>query len=180
MSRVITYRNYVFRTALAAQWAVFFDVLGVEWRSDLQPFLLQSRVYTPDFYLPRLGFRSVQPGRPGLYVSVFAEESADNDESHNEFVNLTGRDLLVIAQPHVRNEYGDEGLYEYRYDIEHQDNYSWDNCMVFVQCLNCRQYKVEFSKRDYMTCEVCGGQTDDQTPQLQAAVAAAQAVPFVY
>jgi hypothetical protein len=58
MSKVKTiptvYREIEFKSHLEAQWAVFYDTLGIEWEYTLKTFSLDSGGYTPDFYFPSL------------------------------------------------------------------------------------------------------------------------------
>lgn len=47
------YNGYRFRSRLEARWAVFFDVLGIEYEYEPEGFDLGDGVYyLPDFYLP--------------------------------------------------------------------------------------------------------------------------------
>ena len=50
------YKNYKFRSKLEAQWAVFFDKLGIEFRYEVEGFELSGSYrmrYLPDFFLPK-------------------------------------------------------------------------------------------------------------------------------
>ena len=46
------YKNCKFRSRLEARYAVFMDVLGINWVYELEGYELQSGRYLPDFYLP--------------------------------------------------------------------------------------------------------------------------------
>jgi hypothetical protein len=46
------YKGYRFRSRLEARWAVFFDVLGVEYRYEIEGFNLEGACYLPDFWFP--------------------------------------------------------------------------------------------------------------------------------
>lgn len=47
------YKGYRFRSRLEARWAVFFDMLGIEWRYEPEGFELSDGTrYLPDFHLP--------------------------------------------------------------------------------------------------------------------------------
>lgn len=41
-----------FRSRLEAQWAHFFDLIGIEWSYEPQRFTLPCGTYLPDFWLP--------------------------------------------------------------------------------------------------------------------------------
>lgn len=47
------YKGYLFRSRLEARWAIFFDLLGIEWTYELQGFKVRENdgYYLPDFYL---------------------------------------------------------------------------------------------------------------------------------
>ena len=48
------YNGYRFRSRLEARWAVFMDILGIEYRYEPEGFDLGNGLwYLPDFYLPR-------------------------------------------------------------------------------------------------------------------------------
>lgn len=47
------YKNYHFRSRTEARWAVFFDVLQMNWQYEAEGYQLPSGLYLPDFYLPR-------------------------------------------------------------------------------------------------------------------------------
>lgn len=78
------------RSKLEAQWAFFFDSIGVVWGYEPESFEIDGcvdrRKYTPDFYLPDL--------LGGVYVEVKPEGFADYDVIH-AFVRTTGHSLLL-------------------------------------------------------------------------------------
>lgn len=55
-ARQTRYNGVTFRSKLEAQWAVFWDELGVKWEYEPQTFLLSDgKQYTPDFWIVDLG-----------------------------------------------------------------------------------------------------------------------------
>jgi len=49
-----TYAGIEFRSRLEARWAMYFDLLGVEWIYEMEGFDLGNGFYyLPDFYLPK-------------------------------------------------------------------------------------------------------------------------------
>jgi len=51
------YNGYRFRSRLEARWAVFFDVLGMEYTYEPEGFEFEDGTkYLPDFFLPGSGF----------------------------------------------------------------------------------------------------------------------------
>ena len=57
------YKGYRFRSRLEARWAVFFDVLGIEWEYEIEGFDLgDAGWYLPDFWLPQFkAFVEIKP-----------------------------------------------------------------------------------------------------------------------
>jgi hypothetical protein len=60
------YRGYRFRSRLEARWAVFFDVLDIEWEYEKEGFDLGGgELYLPDFYLPNFDcYIEIKPTDP--------------------------------------------------------------------------------------------------------------------
>ncbi len=61
------YGGYDFRSRLEAQWAVFFDALGIKWAYEPNSFHTMAGSYLPDFQLidgKRKIFVEVKPGWP--------------------------------------------------------------------------------------------------------------------
>jgi len=46
------YNGYRFRSRLEAEWAVFFDSIGVKWIYEPEGLHIGNLLYLPDFYLP--------------------------------------------------------------------------------------------------------------------------------
>lgn len=48
------YKGYKFRSRLEARWAVFFDLMKIEWEYEEEGYLIDKNTgYLPDFYLPQ-------------------------------------------------------------------------------------------------------------------------------
>lgn len=59
-----TYANVTFRSKLEARWAMYFDLLGIDW--IYEPIVTKN--YIPDFYLTKLQlFCEVKPYEPTTY-----------------------------------------------------------------------------------------------------------------
>lgn len=57
------YNGVIFRSRLEAQWAVFWDELGVKWEYEPLTFKFpDGKQYTPDFWIADLAFTSLQSG----------------------------------------------------------------------------------------------------------------------
>ena len=49
------YNGHKFRSKLEAQWAIFFDTLGIKWYYEPEGYRLSDgTMYLPDFYLPQM------------------------------------------------------------------------------------------------------------------------------
>ena len=51
----IEYNGIRYRSLLEAKWALFFDILGVEFLYECDKYKLGDISYIPDFYIPHLG-----------------------------------------------------------------------------------------------------------------------------
>ncbi len=81
---VITrYKTIRFRSRLEARWAVFFDVLGIEWLYESRSVDLGWCLYIPDFWLPQYRlYAEVKPGdfTPREMVKVATLVGKTNEE----------------------------------------------------------------------------------------------------
>ena len=80
---VTRYKTFRFRSRLEARWAVFFDVLGIEWRYESRSVDLGWCLYIPDFWLPQYRmFAEVKPDdfTPKELVKVAALVAKTNEE----------------------------------------------------------------------------------------------------
>lgn len=73
------YKGYRFRSRLEARWAVFFDMLGIEWVYEQEGFEMEDGTrYLPDFYLPTFEkgmYAEVKPEHGDFRKAIkFAEE----------------------------------------------------------------------------------------------------------
>ena len=81
------YKGYRFRSRLEARWAVFFDVLGIEWQYEPEGYNIDGVMYLPDFYLPQVGmFAEIKPA--GL--------SEDEIEKVNSLAYNTNKPVLML------------------------------------------------------------------------------------
>lgn len=58
-----TYNGYRFRSRLEARWAIFFEVLGLDFHYEAEGYILRdNKWYLPDFYFPTVKmFAEVKP-----------------------------------------------------------------------------------------------------------------------
>src|SRR5512137_1785686 len=106
-----TYKGYRFRSRLEARWAVFFDLLGLQWEYEPEGFKLPSgAAYLPDFrvYTPQGQecWYEVKPGKVKEYSKFSEFKSAlDSDESVHRASILSGDPMDMVKMDKQR--YGD-------------------------------------------------------------------------
>lgn len=67
------YNGYRFRSRTEAKYAVFFDAMNIEWRYELEGFVLpDGTYYLPDFYLPKFN--------GGMWVEVKGGEFTEEEK----------------------------------------------------------------------------------------------------
>lgn len=65
------YKNIVFRSRLEARWAVFFDALNIQWKYELEGYVLKNGMsYLPDFYLENVGGHIGNGKKSGIFVEI--------------------------------------------------------------------------------------------------------------
>ena len=83
-----TYNEVTFKSRLEARWAVFFDVLGVEWLYEYEGYQLESGWYVPDFWLPQFKtWVEIKPSKPTELES----------QQCSELARVTGYQVLLEA-----------------------------------------------------------------------------------
>jgi hypothetical protein len=101
---ITTYRGTRFRSRLEAQWAVFFDHLGIAWDYEPQGYLVDGKAYLPDFALTGIY------GERRVLAEVKPSDFPDTREAGAVCRTLAGlvdggvADLtvLLIGKPHYR------------------------------------------------------------------------------
>ena len=163
------YAGYRFRSRLEARWAVFFDALGIEYDYEPEGFDLgEAGWYLPDFFLNSVYIR-------GHSIGVWFEvKGVEPTNIEKQKATSLGRELkqgVVIAcgdqsagpDPHGRSEMFQFWPF-------------WDNCMEFMKCEGCGLLKTEYAESNYAYCPKCGGNANNEHPDIvHAALAAKQA-----
>jgi hypothetical protein len=106
------YNGILFRSRLEARWAMYFDLLGIEWIYELEGFDMDGVYYLPDFFLPLFNvYCEVKP-----YVQW--DKKWDLFKSHHVLLLLFGKvhcskvralgsDIEFIYIPHIDSELTD-------------------------------------------------------------------------
>lgn len=92
------YAGILFRSRLEARWAMYFDLLGVEWIYEMEGYELKSGWYLPDFFLPKFRvFCEVKPYDTGklehrwLDLVANQREAAADGENETKLILLYGK-----------------------------------------------------------------------------------------
>ena len=170
------YNGYRFRSRLEARWAVFFDVLGIEYEYESEGYDLgECGWYLPDFYLPELScFIEVKGKAPGL-------ESIQNKKCRALAVG-TGKPVYMVfnCRPFetvfdgvgmgtVSKFYG-----SYNYFLPDGD---WDGCWNIGYCQQCKNYSFGLFGE---WCGICGSRMDPLGGRLMKAYIKARQARFEF
>lgn len=100
-----SYNNYRFRSRLEARWAVFFDVLSIEYWYEYQGFQLRRGLkYLPDFWLPQVN----------MWGEVKAKAlTPEETEKCQELARLSGYPCLLLVGMPENKAYWAWGYAEY-------------------------------------------------------------------
>jgi len=94
------YREYEFRSRLEARWAVFFDIMDIDWEYELEGYQLDRTSYLPDFLLYNMG----RQGKKQHYVEVKSPAHTDELDKPSLFASkLDESVLLAIGKPDYKS-----------------------------------------------------------------------------
>lgn len=138
------YNGVMFRSRLEARWALFFDLLSIEWMYEYEGYETSAGWYVPDFWLPDVYMRSQAKG-------CFVEIKPDNYEPDThpaleyicEQLQVGG---MLIKGFYPYDEFGGENLI--------QIGLGWDRPMALYSCNHCMQYTFVYPHDD--DCPQCG------------------------
>lgn len=144
------YNGYVFRSKLEAQWAVFFDALGIRYEYEPEGFEMSDGTrYLPDFYLPDMD--------GGLFIEVKGPMKKDDYHKIEMFWEEGDKPLYVLGGLPTRSDLDDGDTYGYAERYEHCFEYSgggrgWDWPYLFCVCPACGKVGVEYDGRGWRVC----------------------------
>lgn len=87
----------VFRSKLEARWAFIFDSLGLDWLYEPASIKIENdRIYTPDFFLKKIGFIEIKPS-----VLILENEAMDKLIQASNVLNdkYKSSKLISISYP---------------------------------------------------------------------------------
>lgn len=91
-----TYAGCRFRSRLEARWAVFFDSFGIPWMYEPEGYVIDGRLYLPDFYLPECATWVEVKGHEGALDKPFLRTASKYLPQH-EVQNEAGPRLMVVG-----------------------------------------------------------------------------------
>lgn len=139
------YNGYRFRSRLEARWAVFFDVLGIEYQYEPEGYDLFGTWYLPDFWLPELShWVEIKP----------ANVTADDHERCHDLFIMTEQKVLLLAGSPWPDEYKIFPKPSWTYKTEQIPP------LEFAQCANCHSLWMGFE--GFGALHIGGGQPTDR------------------
>jgi len=159
------YGGRKYRSRTEARWALYFDTIGAEFDYELEGVKTSSgRWYLCDFYLRNVTCRGGTP--PGVWFEV-KPPTESNEQAEAVLIDLSNQSSkpsFIAYGPPDR---------ECRVDHIFQIWPYWDNYMTFMKCYKCGAVKLEYGMEGgYQTCATCSSVSDNEHPDIQAAMEA--------
>ena len=146
------YKGYRFRSRLEARWAVFFDACGIEWIYEPEGYQLDSGLYLPDFFLPKVGDGTWIEVKPNADLS----DNKDNKIKIVDLVHGTGRQGMIVKGLPLE---GFNGECYWEQPGEYDGSAYWmqwpegeDGPYFFCVCPYCERVGIEFDGRGARVC----------------------------
>lgn len=176
-----TYRGWRFRSRLEARYAVFFDVLGVQWEYEKEGYDLSGHFhegqqlppgsyYLPDFWLKNVSFRD--RADDGVWFEVKGRSPEDDEVALlNILGDVTGFPAVIVA-----------GLWEPTPEFIEMYEAApfWDEPMHFYKCHGraCGHLKIDWGLGNRDECPRCGGLSTPEHEGLLTALRHARGTRF--
>lgn len=129
------YNGYRFRSRLEARWAVFFDVLGIEWEYEKEGYDLDGIKYLPDFWLPKYQYWFEIKGQDPTTEEINKAKALQDTSGFPV--------IIAISLPHFNRNFA--------YCCDFSDSsagYSeWENARWFI-CNLCKQIDLGISHKE--------------------------------
>lgn len=142
-----TFYNQVrYRSKTEAQWAVFFDTLGIPFQYEPRKFDFGDFRYIPDFYLPDLGIwiEIKGPGPTDEQIAKIKQVAEATGESAFLFFGL-----VRSADEDGNYAFG----YIHRNPIAGTHGLYGDHLFAWARCPRCKTFDVALLGRaDYLPC----------------------------
>jgi hypothetical protein len=186
------YRGYRFRSRLEARWAVFFDILGIDWEYEKEGLDLDGVWYLPDFWLPHM--ETWIEIKPKIYIPggdwpdhlMFDYiNGQDMNSDIPDFILLSGNpwvdleyvrteEIEIKRQKYTRYYVTQEVGYDYQGFVSFDHRYYWCECPV------CGEIGIEYEGRSARLCDCIDSDRvhNDASPKLIMAYTAARGARF--
>lgn len=144
-----TYRGTPFRSRLEAQWAEFFDLLGVARQYEPEGYTNGKTHYLPDFWLPPVHHR----GKPsGVFFEVKPSSPLAGEIDKALMLACGSRKPVIVVAQSPRGGHDFESLHEY----VRNERGDWDDAgLCFGACDACGALDVGFYSSEEPPCP-CG------------------------
>lgn len=153
-------------------WAIFFDLLGVDYRYQAEYVDTAEGTYLPDFYLSNAGVRSTENTGMWFEVSNDVPEKWKGGvfERMGNVVEKSQKPAgIADGSPDGRQR--PENLYEVNLvDPDYEQSTCVDWPMEWMKCDDCDSIKLEFQEGSYMHCEYCGGGCGPDHDDIEIAI----------
>lgn len=144
-----TYRGTPFRSRLEAQWAEFFDMLGLAWDYEPEGYTNGKINYLPDFWLPSALHRGKEEG--GLFFEVKpCSPLAGEIDKAIMLAGGSGKPVYVVAKSPRTPDF--ENLHEY---VRDGDRSYEDQYHCFARCSGCGAVSLGWHEGSEHPCP-CG------------------------
>jgi hypothetical protein len=165
------YNGYRFRSRLEARWAIFFDMMGIEYEYEKEGYNLDGVWYLPDFWLPQYKYWiEIKGEMPTKEEEMRAELLAahTNNKVYIFFGNVPLPDLQCLEP--------DKGAHVFYPDGSYDEPHWWCECPI------CHKIGIVYCACNERLCN-CFGETSDHgtnwgSPHLIAAYTAARQARF--
>lgn len=153
------YKGYRFRSRLEARWAVFFDLLGIEFDYEAEGYEMDGVRYLPDFWIPHIGSHvEIKPDRPDAEADTKARKLAARSLSKVYiFFGPIPFPYPSEESAFVYDPFSDAG----RTEVFQDDRQHW------CRCPRCGSYGIAFGG-DSGRLSCCGFGQRDRNPQEES------------
>ena len=142
------YNGYKFRSRIEARWAVFFDVLGIEYEYEKEGFDLNGIGYLPDFWLPDLS----------TWVEIKGDIPTANElEKCEKLSKYSGNCVFLLSGGIPNDPYSYAYKHHFHTNIMFFPSGGGDAPYLFCECSTCGNIGIQFDGRsDRLNCKkVC-------------------------
>jgi hypothetical protein len=154
-----THNGIRFRSRLEARWAMFFDLMRVDWRYEYEGYKLPSGWYVPDFWLPQI--KTWVEIKPPFNVEYESERERKERAVTlcGELATATKNRVVLFAMdfggwlPRWEDVYEEGTAFWSPRDKEAVSEFGADYQYLPCLCLECSTFGIEFEGRGDRICK---------------------------